>query len=80
MHKAITCAFHQEGIWGGGSGDGIKHSSNVIFPEQNWENHMQPFKNNYRTQSNEHILKQEQTLFNDMWGRTIYTRKNNKSW
>ena len=70
-------SFHQEGMGGwGGSGDGIKHS-NVIFPEQNWENQMQPFKNNYRTQSKEHILKQEQTLFNDLWGRTI--REKSKS-
>ena len=65
------------GDWGGKRGWNQAYS-NVIFPEQNWENQMQPFKNNYRTQSKEHILKQEQTLFNDLWGRSI--RENNKSW
>ncbi len=40
---------------------------------------MQLFKNNYRTQSKEHVLKQEQTLFYDLWEKNTKSRwLNNK--
>ncbi len=75
-----NCAFHQEGI-GRKGGDGIKHS-NAMFnsglgthnSRANWENQMQLFKNNYRTQSKEHVLKQEQTLFYDLWEKNTKSR------